>query len=203
MVSWWEDIHTESEAWEKIIASSQEDVIETSQNFEHILSGYTGNYGYALDIGAGIGRLVRKMRHRFSAVLGVDISQTMVDFSKDFLKDVPAAFVIKGDGSYLPVQSDTFDFAYSYISFQHMHTLEIVRSNIQETHRVLKSGGVCRIQTVKGKSNNYAGEGGAHLAYLFEDEKDFEQLFREVGFDTDVMVGGTDPTHIWVTGRKS
>ena len=151
--------------------------LETVKNVQDVLTGYTGSYRSALEIGAGVGRLAREMCKSFNLVVGVDVSQALVDESQKYLAEFPSARVLKGDGLHIPVDSDKFDFVYSYVTFQHMYTLEIIRANIEEAFRVLKSGGTCRIQTVKGKSNTYEGEGGIHRSYLFEDEKDFLQLF--------------------------
>lgn len=199
MKNWWE-VESETEAWEKIISAPVPDPIETYANVKYILDGYDGQRATALDVGAGMGRLVKEMSKHFYYVMGVDISQSMVDLSKEYLKGARAG-VKKGDGMYLPVDDSFFDFAYSYIAFQHFHTLEIVRTNIEEIYRVLKPGGVCRIQTVKGKS--YRSESDGNHAYLFEDEYDFGLLFRDAGFSpVDVEVGGTHFQHIWVTGKK-
>lgn len=193
-----------SDAWLKVVGAPSEDSAETEGNIESILSGLGDTTGIqaALEIGAGYGRLVKAMRKRIPNVVGVDSSQSLLAMSKEYLAGVPGVQMIKGDGSTLPVDSDTFDFVYSYIAFQHMHTLEIIKSYIEETFRVLKPGAVCRIQTVKGQSNPSMVEGGLHRCHLFEDEKDFLQLFLDAGFQASVEVGVTHFQHIWVTGRK-
>ena len=174
---------------------------ETVKNVRSILSNYGGPFGSALEIGAGVGRLVREMKKQFDYVVGVDISQALVDKSKEYL-DSCSCRVLKGDGRYLSLTSDQFDFVYSYVTFQHMYELETIRTNISETFRVLKPGGICRIQTVKGVSNTSENDDGIHRSYLFEDEKDFAQLFREVGFVADVVLGPDYFKYIWVTGQK-
>lgn len=201
MRDWWQDISSEQEAWEKIVGVPEVDPEDTKRNVEFILNGCTSGVSLnALDIGAGMGRLVKEMGKKFRSVTGVDISEPMVEYAKKYLGESMFLRVLKGDGSHLPVESGSFHFAYSYISFQHMHTLEVVRTNIEEIYRVLKPNGMCRIQTVKGKS--YRSEKDNNHAYLFEDENDFLQLFLDAGFDAKVMVGGTHFQHIWVTGVK-
>jgi len=193
-----------SDAWLKVVGAPSEDPGDAAKNVESILRGYGSASGIlsALEIGAGYGRLAKAMRKRIPNVVGVDSSQSLLAMSKEYLAGVPGVQMIKGDGSTLPVDSDAFDFVYSYIAFQHMHTLEIIQSYIAETFRVLKSGGTCSIQTVKGKSNPSMVEGGLHRCHLFEDEKDFLKLFLDAGFKATVEVGVTHFQHIWVTGRK-
>jgi SAM-dependent methyltransferase len=201
MKNGWE-VESWPDAWRVVVGADHEDPTETRRNVQSILSGYTGRKEYALEIGAGYGRLVKAMRNEFEFVIGFDSSQVLVDFSKEYLGGDFKSIVNKCDGSSVSSPSGHFDFVYSYIAFQHMHTLEIIKSYIAETYRVLKPGGVCRIQTVKGESNPYEGDGGIHRSYLFEDEKDFLQLFLDAGFIATVETGVTHPTHIWVTGRK-
>jgi SAM-dependent methyltransferase len=197
----WE-VQSWPDAWRVVVGADHENPAETESNVENILCGYDGPFISALEIGAGYGRLVKAMRKRFDFVLGVDSSQALVDLSREYVVGYQENCIVKNSGSDLPAKSEFFNFVYSYIAFQHMHTLDIIKSYIAETFRVLKPGGICRIQTVKGKSNPFMGEGGIHRCHLFEDEKDFGQLFCDAGFDTDVVVGNTHPSHIWVTGRK-
>ena len=44
----------------------------------------------------------------------------------------------------LPFPDETFDFCFSYITFHHIPIKSVVRSFIDETHRVLKVAGVAR-----------------------------------------------------------
>jgi SAM-dependent methyltransferase len=193
-----------SDAWLKVVGAPNEDYAQTDSNVESILGGYAGANGVnsALEIGAGYGRLVKAMRKRIPNVYGVDSSQALLDLSKEYLGDLSGVKMLKGNGSSLPIITNSIDFVYSYIAFQHMHTLEIIQSYVTETFRVLKSGGTCRIQTVKGVSNPSMVDGGLHRCHLFKDEKDFLKLFLDAGFKATVEVGVTHFQHIWVTGRK-
>ena len=41
---------------------------------------------------------------------------------------------------------ETFDFVYSYAVFQHIPSREVVIQYLRETHRVMKTGGLARLQ---------------------------------------------------------
>jgi SAM-dependent methyltransferase len=191
------------EAWMKIILAYKEDPIDTKQTSEIILEGIP-RQGIALEVGAGVGRLMSAMSPHFEFVWGVDHSESMVKLSKEHLRDYGNCQIKLGDGFRLPVDSNAFDFVYSYITFQHMADLDCVQKNIKEMYRVLKPGGICRVQTIKGAPyRGEWGEGGMHGCH-FEDENDFCKEFLAVGLDATVTVTCYQgiPIVIWVTGTK-
>src|SRR6266403_1778854 len=55
-----------------------------------------------LEIGAGIGRLLKPMTNYFDVALGIDISPKMVKYSRDYLADTPLAKVHITDGTRIP-----------------------------------------------------------------------------------------------------
>lgn len=174
------------------------DEADTTKNAKLVLHGLPDG-DIALEIGSGSGRPMREMSKHFRFVHGVDISQTMVEYSKVLLKDFPQCTTIKNDGMTLPYPDNTFDFVWSHVVFQHFQTQEVVESYIKETYRVLKPGGMCRIQTVKGTPIHSAD--GNH-SWLFPDEKDFLKIFLDAGFDAYAKMGPEYPEHIWVTAQK-
>jgi ubiquinone/menaquinone biosynthesis C-methylase UbiE len=198
----WE-VPSVEEAWKKIILDSKENPIEALQTCELLLEEIPRGK-YALEIGAGLGRLMHVMTKHFDNVWGIDLSESMVTFSKQYLKDYPNCQVKLGNGYRLPVANSIFDFVYSYITFQHMPDIQCVRANIDEIYRVLKPGGMCRVQTIKG--NPYDGEWGTggFGGYSFQDENDFCTEFTNRGFEASVKVTEYSdiPMVIWVTGKK-
>lgn len=198
--AFWE-VNTMTEAWQKIATADKEDPEHTRQTAQVILDQIpTTPDGCALEVGAGVGRLMREMHARFDFVWGVDMSESMVDFSDWYLKYYPRCIVKLGDGHRIPMSSNAIDFVYSYITFQHIPTLEIVRENIAEIFRVLKPGGFCRVQTIKGWpcGDEFKGMHG----HYFEHEEDFRQEFERAGFKAKVTLGEIHPSAIWVTAQK-
>ncbi len=102
-----------------------------------------------LEIGCGIGRLLKPMADRCREVVGVDISEKMVDYCADYLAETPNTRVHLNDGSSLPmVENDSVDFVFSHLAFQHLTRYEIVESYLREIARVLKRGGYLRVQVL-------------------------------------------------------
>lgn len=50
------------------------------------------------------------------------------------------------NGVSFPLENESIDAAFSYITFQHMPTKEVIRKNIEEIGRVLKPGGIAKLQ---------------------------------------------------------
>jgi ubiquinone/menaquinone biosynthesis C-methylase UbiE len=180
--------------WLKVIAREEESEDETSAHEAIIFEGIA-NGGMCLEIGAGVGRLLKRAAKRFKIAMGVDYSQPLARISNDYLHGTPNAWIFIGDGWLLPCFSGTVDFVYSYTCFHHMPKLEIVKSNIRETYRVLKSGGVCRIHTLIGNRDS-----GRYDGWVFGSPLEFWSEFAAVGFKKEKFdVTGAS---LWVTAKK-
>jgi ubiquinone/menaquinone biosynthesis C-methylase UbiE len=101
----------------------------------------------ALEIGCGPGRLMRPMSRHFGEIHGVDVSDEMILRARRKLAGVPHAYPHHVSGSDLAMFEDGyFDFVYSYAVFQHIPSADVVFSYLRETVRVLRPGGVARLQ---------------------------------------------------------
>jgi cyclopropane fatty-acyl-phospholipid synthase-like methyltransferase len=101
---------------------------------------------HCLEIGCGIGRLMKALASRCARVTGVDLSERMAAWSREYLADAAAAVVVN-DGRSLPGIADaSIDFVYSHLAFQHITLFEVVNDYLAEIRRVLQPGGWCRIQ---------------------------------------------------------
>ena len=110
-----------------------------------ILEGLGGRLpaeGRCLEIGCGIGRIMKHLVSSFREVHGVDVSAEMVARGRKRLVSLPSVYFHKSDGTNLAVfSSGSFDVVYSYIAFQHMPR-KVVYSYFGEVSRVLRAGGV-------------------------------------------------------------
>jgi ubiquinone/menaquinone biosynthesis C-methylase UbiE len=153
-----------------------------------------------VDIGAGIGRILDPMTKYFTEAVGVDISPVMVEYSKGYLKDIPAAWVELTDGT-LPLLNSIADFVYSYICFQHLQSYDEVKTYLSEAIRVLKPKGVIRVQTHCGEPNvGFQEMHGCHYQSLDA----FVQEFIDAGFT--ILESERGITHVdslWVTAQKA
>src|SRR5580692_2800809 len=101
----------------------------------------------ALEIGCGPGRLVKPLSRHFGEIHGVDVADEMIRLARKRLSDIPHAHFHATDGASLPQFADeSFDFIYSYAVFQHIPSREVVYQYLKEIRRVLKPGGLARLQ---------------------------------------------------------
>jgi len=131
----------ESEA--QFEASGEQSVRDILSDVERLLPANAT----VLEIGCGIGRMLRPFARRFASVYGVDVSTEMVNLAHQRLADLPNVKVWRTDGASLqPIQSGSVDLAVSYLVFQHIPDVSVVEANIRETFRVLREGGLFKFQ---------------------------------------------------------
>jgi len=100
-----------------------------------------------LEIGCGVGRMTRMLARIFGHVSGVDISEEMIRQARENTADLPNVEVSVGDGCTLTGLPDaSFDFAFSFIVFQHIPAYAVMDSYCREVARVLKPRGLFKFQ---------------------------------------------------------
>jgi len=153
----------------------------------------------ALEIGCGPGRLMRPMSQYFGQIYGVDVSDAMVAMAREKLYDIPHAFPHAISGSDLKLFPDRhFDFVYSYAVFQHIPSAEVVFSYLRETVRVLRPGGVARLQ-LNGLPKSRDGYTTWEGVRIGADE--IHAFTREYGVEL-LALTGVDSQYMWTTWRK-
>lgn len=133
---------TEEEFWE----SGREDFHTYIANDPIIQSYLLWSGTTILDIGCGIGRMVKYMARYFKKVIGIDISGEMIRQGREKLKRLDNVELIETDGETIPLPDDSVDFVFSYLVFQHMKSREMVEKNFKETYRVLKPKGLFKVR---------------------------------------------------------
>ena len=117
------------------------------------LPGFNPDTDSALEIGCGIGRLLRAMSPHFARLYGVDISPEMIRLGRDWLREYPKIKLAETTGNSLHIVEDnTIDFVFSYITFQHIPSRKLIAKYMREAFRVLKPGGCFRFQTFCARS---------------------------------------------------
>ncbi len=157
---------------------------------------------HALEIGCGPGRLMRPMSRHFAEIHGVDVSDEMIARAREKLADIPNAHPHATDGASLSQFPEaSFEFVYSYAVFQHIPSREVVYQYLREIQRVLKPGGLARLQfnglqrneAIDASYNTWAGARFSASELLeFTRERDFQVLALE----------GTATQYMWTTWRK-
>jgi SAM-dependent methyltransferase len=101
----------------------------------------------ALDFGCGLGRLSRALAETFSEVIGVDISEEMVEQARALNADRPMCRFIVNPTDRLPAIEDaSCDLVLSLIALQHVSQRAAIRSYIGEFVRVARPGGAIVFQ---------------------------------------------------------
>lgn len=163
-----------------------------------------------LEIGCGIGRLIKPLRDIFEQVDGVDFAEQMVEFSKEYLKDTEnKGKIYLNDGKTLNMLDNNFyNFVYSLITIQHIRSHTIVKSYLNETYRILKKGGIFRFQVLQPVENygKFKDEPDAVTNYsTFGNTYTPEQLYNlltECKFSNINLETSTDNKALWATCYK-
>ncbi len=153
----------------------------------------------ALEIGCGIGRLLRPLSERVAEVHGVDISTEMVAQARRALADRKNVQVTPTLGGLEFVAEGSLDFVYSFIVFQHVPTKKLVARYISEAGRVLSGGGVFRFQ-VDGRPRDGDVQTDTWLGVWYEPDELAVELDR-AGFEM-VNRWGERTHYLWVTARR-
>ena len=140
-----------------------------------------------LEIGCGLGRLLRPIGGRFREAHGVDISSEMVQRATEELKDCPNVHIHHTDGGLGQVPAAYFDFCFSYNVFQHISEKAAVLRYVQAAAAVLKPGGLFRFQVCQGEANSPRSRaGGTWLGVVFT-KAELQQALPAYGFTILVM----------------
>jgi SAM-dependent methyltransferase len=109
---------------------------------------------HVLEIGCGIGRLLKPLSRRVDRAVGVDVSEEMIRRGREYCADRANVELHRTDGSLGFLPADSVDFVFSHIVFQHVPRKVYVERYFREAHRVLKPGGILRVQ-VDGRARQF------------------------------------------------
>ena len=155
-----------------------------------------------LEIGCGIGRLLKPLATRVREAHGVDVSAEMVRQGRSYLKGLNNVYLHKTSGTDLKGLPDSyFDFCFSYIVLQHVPRKSVVISYFQEAERVLKPGGILRFQ-VDGRTWDIArrDQAGTWSGVVFSEKEIVDALDR---CNLEILeIFGQETQYFWVTARR-
>ena len=134
-----------------------------------------------LEVGCGIGRLLRAASDTFEHVIGLDVSVVAIDKARSFVGDRQNINLILGNGLDLAdIPSNSIDVVGVFAALSSAPTEAFVK-NMLEIRRVLKIGGVFRLQFYTGKEQVVGREDTLHLRCY--DKARFQQATQLAGFD--------------------
>jgi SAM-dependent methyltransferase len=155
-----------------------------------------------LEIGCGIGRVLRPLSNHFRSVVGVDVSEAMIDQSRSWLAGIPNAKTLLGTGVDLGAFADaTFDLVYAYVAFQHMPR-PVFASYLREAHRVLVPDGLLLFQAFVGPPADPPFDDTISLRVYAPAE--LEHALAEAGFAPAALPPlGSSAENAWVSTRRA
>lgn len=149
-----------------------------------------------LEIGCGAGRLTRALANLFGEVHAVDVSGEMIELARQALSGRPNAHVYRNNGCDLAVIPPLeFDFAFSFIVFQHIPSREIIENYVREVHRLLRPGALFKFQ-VQGFPGSDSGPLNTWTGASFSVEQ-AAGMAERTGFDLRFHVGAGEQ-YFWL-----
>ena len=110
------------------------------------LSGFLHPAARVLDLGCGIGRVMRPLATHCREIIGVDISEKMIEKGHEYLATIDNARLVQTDGCDLPTVGDgSIDFLFSLICLIHVDKRAAFRY-LREIRRVLAPDGLAHLQ---------------------------------------------------------
>ncbi|MCB0322147.1 MAG: glycosyltransferase [Bdellovibrionales bacterium] len=112
----------------------------------------------ALEVGCGVGRLLRAAAGRFNFVMGVDVSAAAIEKARRLLADVENVKPMLGNGLDLSeISTASVDFAYTFAAMSSM-PVAVIAAYIGELARVVKPKGLLRLQMYLGSAQHTCSE---------------------------------------------
>jgi cyclopropane fatty-acyl-phospholipid synthase-like methyltransferase len=186
-----------SQSDEEFLAAATGVINDLETELHRLKAEERGNWR-ALEIGCGSGRLMRPMSRHFLEIHGVDVSADFIRQARENLLDIPNARPRQIHGTSLEDFADqSFDFAYSFDLFPHIPSQELVLAFLREIHRVMRPGGLVRLQfNGSAGSQSFDQWTGAHFRshelLEFAKAHEFQVLALE----------GVSTQSFWTTWRR-
>ncbi len=133
-----------------------------------------------LEIGCGVGRLLKPMSGHVKEAYGVDISHEMIRQANERLKNSNISLSVT-DGTLSAFADNYFDLCYSLAVFRHIPEKKFIYQYISEAGRVLKPEGVLRFEVWGAHSSKSREKGGTIVGVTFN-EPEMRAKLEELGF---------------------
>jgi SAM-dependent methyltransferase len=155
----------------------------------------------AVEIGCGVGRLAKVLAPRVGKIYACDLSAEMLSRARTYCAGAANVDFLRVDGDLAPIVSETADFVYSHLVFQHVPAARFIRSYVRESFRVLKRGGIFRFN-VDGRNRQWYRRWAADSwSGVVFSQRRLQRELASAGFEIrDLSGGGTQ--YLWATARK-
>lgn len=151
------------------------------RDFELLMEGISPSKSWtALELGCGVGRLLRPALREFRRVIGVDISEIALAKARELLRDEENLELVLGNGVDIQeVTTDSVDVAYSFAAITSCPT-KIIAGYLLELSRVVRQGGHLRLQLYLGSELKVGCLDTLHLRCFAEQR--FLRALEAAGF---------------------
>lgn len=152
-----------------------------------------------LEIGSGVGRMTRALATTFGEIHGVDVSPEMVRRGGKYLESSGNAYLHCNSGTDLRVLGSLeFDFAFSFIVFQHIPSRTVIDRYVGEVSRRLRRGSLFKFQVQGYQSPSpRLGSSDTWLGASVS-ERQAQEMATRHGFELRRSVGaGTQYYWLW------
>ncbi len=153
----------------------------------------------ALEIGCGVGRLLRPLAARAARVIGVDIAPAMVKQGRALLADLPHVSFQVTQGRFDGVADASVDLVYSFAVFQHIPAKGVIAGYVDEAARVLRGGGVFKFQ-VDGRRRPFWRGSDTWLGAWYT-AAEIRSVLDARGFDV-ADSWGEETQYFWLTAVR-
>lgn len=151
-----------------------------AHKFIKILSPYMEADWRVLEVGCGIGRMMKPMAGHFKEVCGVDVSSEMISQGAKYLENFQNVSFFENNGVDLKIfKPGRFDLVYSCIAFQHM-SRGVFNGYMFEINRVLRPGGFLEFQAYVGSRRDPPLEDT--LTVRIYEESELLEMIKSHGF---------------------
>jgi spore maturation protein CgeB len=136
---------------------------------------------HILEVGCGVGRLLRPAVARFGKVTGIDVSEQAIKMAQQFLGNHQNLELMVGNGFDLkPIADSSVDVVFSFAALTSMPT-DVIAHYLIEMHRVLRPGGQVRLQVYCGEEYRVCREDTLHVRCY--SERNLRAGIQSAGFE--------------------
>jgi ubiquinone/menaquinone biosynthesis C-methylase UbiE len=131
--------------WElnEFFETGHKEIIQLLEKMNKI--GVKLNYNAALDFGCGVGRVTQVLSNKFENVIGVDISDRMIEIANKYNTKSNVKYCVNQTDNLSLFKDEEFDLIYSNIVLQHIPK-QLTILYLKEFSRVLKKNGLLVFQ---------------------------------------------------------
>lgn len=153
------------------------------RDFDILVRGIDKNVAsnqVALELGCGVGRILKPASSFFKSVVGVDVSEAAILEARRLLKNAQNVELVVGNGIDLSgIESNSIDFIYSFAALCSM-PVAVIGNYLLELNRIITKEGCVRLQVYLGKFEDTYREDT--LAIRSFDKGRFVAAVTESGF---------------------